>query len=68
MRKDIDPWRDLCTNAEPGTYGHHCGRPATWLGRKGGDGRWFGYCDECKEWGHEGRRNTEWRKHEEAQA
>ena len=23
-----------CHNAEPGTYGHECGKPATWIGGK----------------------------------
>ena len=41
-----------CHNAQIGTYGHECGRPATWLGIK--NPRWgSGFCDECKEFGHE---------------
>ena len=22
----------ICHNAEPGTYGHECGKPAIWIG------------------------------------
>ena len=47
--------RHRCVNAEPGTYGHECGKPATWIGTTATG--WQGcYCDHCKEHGHEGRR------------
>lgn len=42
----------LCHNSEAGAFGHECGKPATWIGimRNG----WkSGFCDECKEHGHE---------------
>lgn len=42
----------LCHNAETGTYGHECGKPATWIGTKPG-GWACGFCDHCKEHGAE---------------
>lgn len=42
----------LCHNAETGTYGHECGKPATWIGTKPG-GWQSGFCDRCKEHGAE---------------
>jgi hypothetical protein len=29
-----------CHNAQPGTYGHECGKPAEWLGTKASPGPW----------------------------
>lgn len=52
----------LCHNAEPGTYGHECGKPATWLGRRAG-GDWSGYCDDCKANGYEARECRAWTPH-----
>lgn len=49
----------LCHNAEPGTFGHECGKPATWLGTKL-DGFRSGFCDTCKAEGFEAARYVEW--------
>jgi hypothetical protein len=54
-----------CHNAEPGTYGHECGKPAEWLGTKEREGGGYfssGFCTDCKEHGYEARRFTMWRK------
>lgn len=54
-----------CHNAEPGSFNHECGKPATWLGRKKAkDGGEFvsGFCDGCKERGYEARPVTEWER------
>lgn len=48
-----------CHNAEPGTYGHECGKPAVWIGTKQSGFR-AGYCDKCKRQGHEARGVTRW--------
>ena len=42
----------LCHNAQVGTFGHECGKPATWLGT---DARGWqsGFCDKCKHGGDE---------------
>lgn len=48
-----------CHNAEPGTYGHECGKPATWLGVKT-NGFASGFCDHCKEHGWEAKPFTKW--------
>lgn len=50
-----------CHNSEPGTFGHECGKPATWLGSRP-DGWTSGYCDDCKVNGSEARNKTVWRK------
>lgn len=49
----------LCHNAEPGTYGHECGKPAVWIGT---DAKGFasGFCDDCKQHGWESRQFTSW--------
>ena len=49
----------LCHNAEPGTYGHECGKPAAWLGTTPGGFR-SGFCDECKRNGYEARGMKDW--------
>lgn len=41
-----------CHNAEPGTFGHECGKPATWIGTAR-NGHRSGFCDDCKERGWE---------------
>lgn len=50
----------VCHNAEPGTYGHECGKPAKWLGTDR-NGFTSGFCDDCKVDGYEARRMTDWR-------
>ncbi len=48
----------FCHNANSGTYGHECGKPATWIGVNR-DGWASGYCSHCKKYGHEGMRCIE---------
>jgi hypothetical protein len=43
-----------CHNANHGTYGHECGKPATWIGRKA-SGFESGFCDHCRQHGDEAR-------------
>jgi len=48
-----------CHNANVGTYGHECGKPAVWIGtdRKG----WrSGYCVGCRATGDEARICVKW--------
>lgn len=49
----------LCHNAQIGTYGHECGKPATWIGTKA-SGWQSGFCDDCKEHGDERRSFIAW--------
>ncbi len=48
-----------CHNAEPGTYGHECGKPAVWVGEKVGGFR-CGYCAKCRSSGYEARGVVSW--------
>jgi hypothetical protein len=48
-----------CHNAEPDTFNHECGKPATWIGLNAA-GFACGYCDRCKEAGHEAKDVTAW--------
>jgi len=41
-----------CHNPNFGTYGHECGKPATWLGTAA-SGFVSGFCDHCKVHGDE---------------
>ena len=50
-----------CHNAEPGTYGHECGKPAKWIGTKP-DGFSSGFCNDCKVRGHEAQAYTVWER------
>lgn len=56
-------WEDrlarVCHNAEPGTYGHECGKPAAWVGVTPKGFR-CGFCADCKERGHEARHVVAW--------
>lgn len=49
-----------CHNAEPGTYGHECSKPAQWLGIKP-NGYRSGFCDHCRRHGYEAKDYTDWR-------
>ncbi len=49
-----------CHNAQPGTYGHECGKPATWIGTDS-NGFQSGFCDDCKANGYEAR-GLSWRR------
>jgi len=42
----------VCHNAQRGTFGHECGKPATWIGTKASGFR-SGFCDHCKAHGDE---------------
>ena len=48
-----------CHNAEPGTYGHECGKPATWLGTDR-NGFVSGFCDDCRQHGWERTSKVAW--------
>lgn len=48
-----------CHNAEPGTFGHECGRPAAWIGQQASGYR-SGFCDACKTHGSEARTVVTW--------
>jgi len=50
-----------CTNAEPGTYNHECGKPAQWTATKR-HGHSAAFCDQCKATGSEARAYTQWTK------
>jgi len=49
----------VCHNAEPGTYGHECGKPAVWVGTSPGGFR-SGFCQRCRDTGYEARSFTDW--------
>ncbi len=51
-RRDLYPRHGGCSNANRGTFGHECGKPATWLGTRP-DGFQSGRCDRCKVEGDE---------------
>jgi hypothetical protein len=59
-----------CHNANRGTYGHECGKPATWTASK--PSTVFGgtftsmFCDRCKREGDEAREFSGWRRIGEA--
>lgn len=53
-----------CHNAEPGHYGHECGKPATWLGIQP-TGFASGFCDDCKVRGYERRGFPCWERIEQ---
>lgn len=55
-----------CHNAQPGTFGHECEKPAQWLGTKA-NGFQSGFCDACKCDGYEARPVTTWAPYKEAQ-
>ena len=48
-----------CHNAQPGTYGHECGKPAIWVGENRNGFR-CGYCADCKRNGYEARGVVSW--------
>jgi len=49
-----------CVNAEPGTFGHECGKPATFIGTNANSGAQACFCADCKEHGHEARCFGDW--------
>jgi hypothetical protein len=50
-----------CHNAEPGTFNHECGKPATFIGIRS-DGFASGFCEACKSKGWEASRYTHWER------
>ena len=54
----------LCHNANSGTYGHECGKPAVWLGirpaSEGYAGFASGFCDRCRNHGTEAKDYPMW--------
>lgn len=42
-----------CHNAQYGTFGQECGRPAVWIGTNPETGFRSGFCDKCKRTGDE---------------
>jgi hypothetical protein len=50
-----------CHNANRGSFGHECGRPATWIGTEPGGLR-SGFCDRCKEIGDEAASVVTWER------
>ncbi len=48
-----------CHNAQRGTYGHECSKPATWIGTAA-NGWSSGFCDYCKVHGDEAARMITW--------
>jgi hypothetical protein len=53
-----------CTNAEPGTYNHECGKPAQWQATKP-DGYTSTFCDQCRKDGTEASRYNQWTPYKE---
>lgn len=49
----------LCHNAELGTFGHECGKPAEWIGTDANGFR-SGFCLACRAQGAEARRMVRW--------
>ncbi len=41
-----------CHNAEPGTFGRECYKPAVWIGTRPSGYR-TGFCDDCRQNGYE---------------
>lgn len=57
----------ICHNANRGTYGHECGKPAVWNADKPSSlycGTPFtsSFCDRCKLTGDEAREFSNWRR------
>jgi hypothetical protein len=50
-----------CHNAEPGTFNHECGKPATFIGIRS-DGFASGFCEAYKSKGWEASRYTHWER------
>ena len=55
-----------CTNAEPDTCGHECGKPAQWTAAKP-NGYSSTFCDQCRQDGTEARAYTQWAPYKEPQ-
>lgn len=57
--RDVE--RDVCRNAEPGTFNHECGKPATWTGTRA-NGSVMRFCDHCKMHGYEATGFIAWER------
>jgi hypothetical protein len=57
MRERIADQPHRCTNAEPGTFNHECGKPAVWIGTNTA-GHEQQFCDDCKARGWEAAGRT----------
>ena len=64
--KPENPDELKCTNAEPGTYGHECGKPAQWTAAKP-NGYTSAFCTRCKHEGTEARTYSQWTPQEPQQ-
>lgn len=56
-----------CTNSQPGTMGHECGKPAAWIGRKE-SGFEACFCEDCAKRGAEARAMSSWARVEQLPA
>lgn len=52
-----------CHNAEPGTYGHECGKPAVW-NAENANGFRSGFCARCRSVGSEARGFHGWQPYD----
>ena len=51
-----------CVNAQRGTFGHECGKPASWIASKDYENGFQAcFCDDCSKWGHEAGSYRRWR-------
>lgn len=55
-----------CQNAEPGTCGHKCSKPAEWQATNK-NGHTATFCDQCKQTGYEARTYSQWTPYKEQQ-
>jgi hypothetical protein len=60
-------WFTRCHNAEPGTFGHECGKPAQWVSDfpskiEPGTTYTSSFCDDCKNNGWERKGAIAWRR------
>ncbi len=53
------PW-PRCINAEPGTFGHECGKSASFIGTKAATGAQACFCASCRETGHDALGREQW--------
>jgi hypothetical protein len=58
---------EKCSNAEPGTFNHECGKPAQWTATKP-NGFTSHFCTQCKHSGTEAQAYTQWTAHQEQTA
>lgn len=50
-----------CTNSQPGTFNHECGKPSVWIGTHA-TGHQQAFCEDCKRNGYEARTVKAWQK------